>query len=239
MTPSRYVSSLAMFACLTSQALSAREPDAKPPATAAVHAARRELQTVLRLKPHPMRGEELYRLCSMCHDHDAGLPKGWVPGIAGQHARVIMKQLVDFRHGLRWDVRMQIMTGRHVLKSSQDIADVASYVAGLTQTPPLAVGSGEELERGRALYEKRCLACHGRAGEGSNARLVPRLAGQDYNYLLRQLHDAIDGRRPELEVTHQRMLKPLDAADLEGLADHLSRFPLEAPAATEPVRSDR
>lgn len=118
---------------------------------------------------------------------------------------------------------MEIIAGRHVLRSSQDIVDVASYAAALTPVPPRAVGSGEDLVRGETLYESRCEACHGRGGEGSNARFVPRLAGQDYDYLLRQLHDAIDGRRPTLKGTHAKLLRPFDAADLEALADYLSR----------------
>ena len=184
-----------------------------------------EVEAVLRLMPDPAHGREVFRVCEACHGaHDAGLPKGWVPEIAGQHVRVIVKQLVDFRHGRRWDLRMEIIASRHVLKSSRDILDAASYAASLSPVSSLAVGTGENVTRGQVVYEAKCVACHGRGGEGSNARFVPRLAGQDYDYLLRQLHDAIDGRRPGLKATHAPLLRTFDAPDLEGLADYLSRL---------------
>lgn len=182
-----------------------------------------DVQSVLRLSPNRAHGREVFRVCAVCHGaRDAGLPKGWVPEIAGQHVRVIVKQLVDFRQHRRWDLRMEIIAGRHVLKSSQDIVDVASYAASLRPAAQSLVGSGAEAVRGHTLYQARCAACHGRAADGSNARFVPRLAGQDYDYLLRQLHDAIDGRRPGMKATHAKLLRTFDAADLEGLASYLS-----------------
>jgi hypothetical protein len=38
------------------------------------------------------------------------------------------------------------------------------------------------------------------------------------------LHDAIDGRRPGLQATHAKLLRSFDAADLEGIADYLSKL---------------
>src|SRR5215469_5841385 len=106
---------------------------------AAARSSGQDVEAALRLMPNPMHGREIFRLCASCHGaQDTGLPKGWVPEIAGQHVRVIVKQLVDFRHGRRWDLRMEVVAGRHILKSSQDIVDVASYAASLTPAQPRA-----------------------------------------------------------------------------------------------------
>jgi cytochrome c553 len=186
--------------------------------------ARQDLRSVLSLEPNREHGREVFRLCETCHGAaQTGLPAGWVPEIAGQHPRVIAKQLVDFRRGLRSDVRMEIVAGRHGLKSLRDIADVAAYAGALNPIPASTRGGGVSAERGRTIYEAQCARCHGKAAEGSNTRFVPRLAGQDYQYLLRQLHDAIDGRRPSLAAAHAKALKPLDEAVLEGLAEYASR----------------
>ena len=217
--------SLPLLCSLALVTLVAPGAQARSTARPAARDSGQDLDAVLRRVPDPAHGREVFRVCTVCHGaHEAGLPRGWVPEIAGQHVRVIAKQLVDFRHGRRWDLRMEIVASRHVLKSSKDIADVASYAASLRPLPPNAVGAGEDVRRGQELYGMRCVACHGRGGEGRNTRFVPRLAGQDYDYLLRQLHDAIDGRRPGLSATHAKLLKRLDAADLEGLADYLSRL---------------
>lgn len=187
--------------------------------------AHRELETVLRLVPDRRHGKAVFGVCERCHAAGASaLPKGWVPRITGQHVRFIAKELVDYRHGLRWDLRMEIVAGRHTLESDQDISDVASYVATLAPSQTGSKGRGGDLDQGRAVYRAKCTTCHGPAGEGSNARLVPRLAGQDYDYLLRQLHDAVDGRRPNMTSPHAQLLRHFDAAQLEGVADYLSRL---------------
>jgi cytochrome c553 len=195
--------------------------------------ARTDVMSVLALMPDRAHGRELFRLCAACHGTpDAGLPTGWVPEIAGQHPRVIVKQLVDFRHHNRWDVRMEIVASRHELKSLQDIADVASYAGELNPVAPPTQGSRQYADRGRSLYQARCRGCHGEEGAGSNARFVPRLAGQDYQYVLRQLHDAIERRRPGLAATHAKLLRTLDQAELEGLADYATRIPPQSTRRT-------
>lgn len=192
-----------------------------------------DLQAVLDSIGDASRGEQLFKVCAECHgrQYAAGLPNGWVPEIAGQHPRVLEKQLVDYRHGRRWDDRMEWIAGKHLLKGVQDIADVATYVGGLAPPRTAAVGSGDWVDRGQVLYVKRCTSCHGNRGEGSDARFVPRLAGQRYEYLLRQMHDIVEGRRPNMAHTHVHMLENLGMEDLAGLADYLSR--LSAPSGAE------
>ena len=187
-----------------------------------------ELQDLERLTPDPARGAVLYRACAECHAREgSGGGSSAVPQIAGQHVRVIEKQLVDYRHRDRWDVRMEAIASRHVLASLQAIADVAAYAAA---RPPLpsSVGDGSALEMGRQLYEARCVTCHGRAGEGSDAQRVPRLAGQRFEYLLRQLQESRKGGRANMPPLHRGALVRLDDGDLAGLADYLARLPAPA-----------
>ncbi len=98
----------------------------------------------------------------------------------------------------------------------QEIADLASFIATLEPRAPAGTGTGDYLELGRQIYLARCSSCHGRAGEGDDLALVPRLGGQHYMYLLRQFHDALEGRRPNLSRTHTRLLKDLDRRWLAG-----------------------
>ena len=70
--------------------------------------ARQDLATVLAGKPDVDHGAELFGQCAVCHGpQGAGQLDGSVPRIAGQHYRVLARQIVDFRHGARWDFRME------------------------------------------------------------------------------------------------------------------------------------
>src|SRR5918994_6695194 len=103
-----------------------------PAIAIAASTARGEFQAAVRLTPNLSHGEELFRTCAACHGTDgAGVPDGTVPAVAGQHFRFIIKQLVDYRHDKRWDIRMERFTDKHLLAGPQDLADVAAYVSGL------------------------------------------------------------------------------------------------------------
>jgi cytochrome c553 len=170
----------------------------------------------------------LFQICAECHGpRGAGDASGWPPAIAGQHPRVIAKELADFRAGLRWYDPMQRIAGPHVLHTTLDIADVAAYVGSLPPSTDTAPGAGQWLGRGGRLYAQRCQWCHGGQGEGSDERFVPRVAGQQYEYLLRQLHDVVGGRRPNMRAQHLRLLESADMEeeeDLVGLAGYMARL---------------
>jgi cytochrome c553 len=184
-----------------------------------------ELKQILRQAPNVAHGAELFRNCVACHGADGlGTPDGNVPVIAGQYASVIAKQLIDYRHSKRWDLRMEGIAARHSLQGAQDIADVAAHAEHLMRGGQPGVGKGSFLENGAAQYAKRCSSCHGDKGEGSAKKLIPKLAGQHYEYLLRQMYDAVDGRRPNLSSAHVRLLKDFVMEDFEGVADYMSRM---------------
>lgn len=190
----------------------------------AAPAAGQDYAQAMRASPDARRGAALFATCASCHGADGmGLVDGSVPRIAGQHRQVLTRQIVDYRHARRGDPRMEAVAARHQLKDAQAIADVAQFAATLEPVTAVGTGRGDNLELGRQLYLARCSACHGRAGEGDAEAVAPRLAGQHYMYLLRQLHDALEGRRPMLGDTHNRLLKDLDRDGLQALADTLSR----------------
>jgi cytochrome c553 len=109
--------------------------------------------------------------------------------------------------------------------ATQDVADVADYISSLKPTGPAVTGDGEQVGHGAKLYAQHCASCHGRQGEGDKLKAYPRLAGQHYPYLLRQLHDAVEGRRPNFSTSHIRMLAAYNRDDFAGIADFLSRIP--------------
>jgi cytochrome c553 len=187
-----------------------------------------ERSDALHSRPDLDKGAALFQTCAVCHGSSGGgTPDGHVPRIAGQHYSVLVKQLVDYRSDRRWDPLMEYMADRHLLKGAQDIADVAAYVSEIETLPEagVSVGSGEYLSQGAEVYKGSCVSCHGETANGNGRRQIPRLAGQNYEYLVRQIHDAVEGRRPNFSDSHIRLLKPLDYTGILGVADYLSRIP--------------
>jgi cytochrome c553 len=205
---------------------------ALPPAAAALlpvaHGAavpEQEYQAALHGTPDIVHGETLFSTCAACHGPDgAGARDGSVPAIAGQHFRVIVHELIDYRHDKRWDLRMQHFTDAHHLSETQDFTDLAAYISGLPPTASSTTGDGLYAQHGAVLFARLCASCHGAQAEGDDSKGIPRLAGQHYEYLLRQMHDALEGRRPNFPQAHVHLLQRFDRQDLVGVADYLSRL---------------
>jgi cytochrome c553 len=184
-----------------------------------------ELKTALAAKPDVGRGKTAYEVCEGCHRKDgSGRANGTYPRLAGQHARVVVKQMVDIRSGRRHNPDMAPLVAEPVL-SLQDMADIAAYVQGLPVSAQNGKGSGSELALGKQLYERDCAVCHGAAGMGDAAAFYPMVAAQHYRYLLRELVNIGDGSRRNSHADMVKVVKPYSQAELEAVADHMSRLP--------------
>jgi len=197
----------------------------------AANTARSELDAAKRAIPDAKHGEILFAQCTQCHGaRGGGDPNGSTPRIAGQYYQVIVKQLVDFRYGKRWDFQMEGMADRHHLATAQDIADVAAFVSSQPRSGDQGIGSGEFATLGASIYGRQCQSCHGVDGVGDGSNGVPRLGGQHYGYLLRQMYNAVDGRRPTLPQLHSTRIEPLDFNEVRAVSDYLSRLGATAAA---------
>jgi len=215
---------------------------AAPLCAVAAPSVSQESGEALRSHPNLDNGAQLFLTCAACHGATGGgTVDGQIPRIAGQHFSVLVKQLVDYRGDRRWDPRMEHFADQHHLKNAQDIADVAGFVSQLQVRPetPAGVGSGELLARGADVYLGACASCHGKSGDGSEREQIPRVAGQNYEYLRRQIYDAVDGRRPNFPAAHIRLLKKLEFDDITGVADYMARMPRKAdPLENQDVAAD-
>ena len=57
----------------------------------------------------------------------------------------------------------------------------------------------------------------------------PRLAGQHYLYLLRQLEETADRMRPGMGVEHVKLIGALTAEERRAVADYISRLGSDLP----------
>jgi cytochrome c553 len=179
----------------------------------------------MKLKPNIEAGKKTYELCASCHNTDGwGNSDGSFPVIAGQHRSVIIKQLADIRNRNRDNPTMFPFSGDDVLGGPQGIEDVAAYISQLVVNPSPGQGDGEHLELGEKLYKEKCIACHGSSGEGNADAFFPRIQGQHYAYLARQLEWIRDERRKNANPAMLAQIKDMDNKTLRAIADYVSRI---------------
>lgn len=184
-----------------------------------------EYEKALTLTPDAANGLKLYRECAACH-----LPEGWgsitgsVAQIAGQHRKVIIKQLADFRAGNRESVLMAPYASVEYIGGTQSLADVAEYVSTLEISVDNGKGPGTDLELGEKLYQQHCKECHGANGEGNNDNMVPRIQAQHYKYLVRMFEWIRDGKRRNASEEMVALSKELTGEEMRAVMDYTSRL---------------
>ncbi len=192
-------------------------------------------EEAMKLTPNLEHGRTLYETCAICHTPFAwGSPDGRYPHLAGQHANVIIKQLADIRNGNRDNPTMYPFTQSNILPTNQDIADVSGYIAALPMSPHHLPGIGNDLEYGKKLYAENCVECHGAQGEGSNEDFYPRLQGQSYPYLLRQMHWIKEGKRRNADKNMVEQIHSFSERDMYAVIDYASRLRPEAEQIAKP-----
>jgi cytochrome c553 len=172
--------------------------------------------------------------CIECHGengegagHSNG-PEGKFPKLAAQHPDYLLKQLDDFRSGSRKHDVMGLMA-RSV--EPADLRDIVAFFAGR----PAAEGDGVHDPAGQRLYLEgdaagripACASCHGERALGApgqgGVRGVPRLRGQEFTYLERQLLDWRSGwRRNSAEGVMNAAVAGLSDVQIRQIALYLS-----------------
>lgn len=158
-------------------------------------------------------GKAKAAVCQGCHG-SAGVSSSplW-PSLAGQGAIYIESQLNKFKSGQREnEVMKPIAAGL----SEADMQNLAAYYAGL---PGKSAGGGSDATLIGQGKEKAgmCLGCHGNNAQGTG--MVPKLAGQQPQYLAKQLADFKKGARKAPQMN--AMAQSLSDDDIKALAAYL------------------
>jgi len=90
-------------------------------------------------------------------------------------------------------------------------------------------------QRGVKLFNKHCAQCHQSDAQGVADRQVPALAGQQYEYLLKQLVDFIDFERAN--DTMHGVLTQRGTLDAQAIADIVA-YVANLPMNTSPSKGD-
>ncbi len=190
-----------------------------------------ERDEALHLKPDLENGRDVYEVCAACH-----LPEGWgtkdgtFPQLAGQHRSVLIKQLADIREGNRDNPTMYPFALPESIGGAQSLADVTAYIQKLPMNPDNGKGPWEkgtpEYAKGKELYEKNCVKCHGKQGEGSAEKFYPRIQGQHYKYMLRQFEWIEAGKRRNANPDMMKQIKDFTPKDQKMVINYVSRIPV-------------
>ncbi|PCI14809.1 MAG: hypothetical protein COB71_01780 [Thiotrichales bacterium] len=110
-----------------------------------------------------------------------------------------------------------------------------AFVAG-TLAPTAAMSAGQfpkgdgDVSNGKSIFEQgkgdvpACNACHGADGDGDDNMGTPRLTGQGFTFLLKQLEDfATDKRMDETMFVMNANAKGLSSQDRRDVATYLSQ----------------
>ena len=157
------------------------------------------------------------QLCAACHGASGNSQTPAVPSLAAQPAQFIGTQLVMFREKRRSDPQMSPIAAT---LTDGDINALAKHFAAQAHAAPPKKPE-EVMAAGKALAEKfNCVVCHGPALKGQQH--IPRLAGQQAEYLRTQLLGFKAGTRFDMDGNMTSAAAPLGSADIDTLSQYLS-----------------
>jgi len=151
-------------------------------------------------------------VCNVCHGAD-GVPRNaTIPVIGGQQENYLVKQLHDFQSGAR---NFEVMSWMATTLAPSELDLAAAYFAkkswparstavAATSPPPIAAV---------------CQVCHQQNFVGGLP--APRLAGQNYDYLVETMRRYAEGERTN-NPDMMNMMKAISPAEREAIARYIS-----------------
>lgn len=163
-------------------------------------------------------GEGKAAECVACHGQAGNSTNLRWPSLAQQPAQFITTALFMFREGNR---ESDLMSPIAKSLSNADMNDLAAYFAAQKAALPQHRSKPANAIAGPVLAQKlNCSQCHGPQLLGQQH--IPRLAGQQYDYLLAQLGGFKAQTRADIDGNMTAAAQALTPQDIEILADYLA-----------------
>jgi len=162
--------------------------------------------------------ESKARLCFACHGDGGNSTNPAMPSLSGQPRQFISTQLIMFREGRRKDPQMSPVAAP---LSNADISQLSAYFEAQKTMPPSRKADSQTVAAGRELTQKyNCVECHGAQLKGQQH--IPRLAGQQAEYLRVQLRGFKAGTRFDMDGVMTAAAQPLGDKDIGLIAEYLA-----------------
>ena len=163
-------------------------------------------------------GRAKSQVCAACHGADGNSMVGTFPSLAGQSWRYIYIQLKDYKEGRRTH---EIMTPMALPLSRQDMIDIGNFYAAQVAKPSNFPADADKIKLGMAkANETLCAMCHLGAFAGQNE--IPKVAGQQYEYVVKQMKDFKARTRTNDAGNMTSVAQTLSDADIENLAHYIT-----------------
>ncbi len=157
-------------------------------------------------------------VCVACHGLNGNATLPLNPILAGQTSRYLYLQMRDFQEGRRDDPQMTPMVKD---LSRDEMRALADYFAAQKPAPQTFKVDAQKAKLGQAKSEETlCTMCHLGGFAGQNE--IPRVAGQHYDYVVKQLRDFKDKRRTNDAGNMTAVSRTLSDADIENLGHYLA-----------------
>jgi cytochrome c553 len=152
-------------------------------------------------------------VCSACHGA-TGVPSDpkTIPIIWGQQTNFLMKQMHDYRAG---DRDNPIMAAMAKTLKQEDLRPAATYFGSKPWPPHTPAAAATPAPANMTV----CQVCHQQGFVGGAP--APRLVGQSYEYLIKQMNDFANGTRTN-SMDMGKIMSELSQADREAMAHYIA-----------------
>ena len=157
-------------------------------------------------------------MCVECHGPAGKSTDPMHPILAGQTSRYLYLELRDFQEGRRSHPQMSPVAKD---LSRDEMRELADYFAKQKPPPPTFQADPAKAALGKAKADETlCTMCHLGGFAGQNE--IPRVAGQHYAYIVKQLSDFKARKRTNDAGNMTSVANTLSAQDIDNLAHYLA-----------------
>lgn len=156
--------------------------------------------------------------CAACHGPGGNSANPAYPSLAAQVPIYTYYQLLQFRDRRRVNEQMSPMAANLTDADMKDIA--AYYAAQKLESKAKSPDPSRAPQGGLVAARNHCGSCH--MPDYAGQKHIPRLAGLEYDYLVKQLRGFKTGERPDIDGTMASAAQPLSEQDIADIAGYLA-----------------